>query len=288
MMDPDAQPIEICTKHQFKENNDAEKILILKQKDKVNTQKATDGAVSQLKSYLQVKKLPNLEDLDQQTLASILYDFYPVVKPKEGEHYAVQTLKCLRARLARHFRSVKGIDITKDSAFTQVNEMFKAVTVQSKKHGKGVKKSYPPITQIDMERISEYFNHDHIADPSPKKLQRHLLFYVIYYFCHRGRENLYEMTKETFKLFVEYDSTEYVYQDQDETDKNHGPDDTNATNEGRMYGNTGKNMSLFQVRINSKKQKNKYPKKITIYKIGSNLVLTETTLCPIQVWKLYT
>ena len=119
------------------------------------------------------------------------------------------------------------------------NEMFKAVTVHSKKQGKGVRKSYPPISAIDMERIAEYFNHDHVTVPDPRRLQKHMLFYIIYYFCRRGRENLYEMTQSTFKLIVENDGTEYVIQDVDEADKNHGPQDSTATNQGRMYGNEG-------------------------------------------------
>ena len=117
--------------------------------------------------------------------------------------------------------------------------MFKAVTVHSKKQGKGVRKSYPPITPIDMEMITEYFNHDHVTVPDPKRLQRHMLFYIIYYFCRRGRENLYEMKQDTFQLITENDGTQYIVQSIDEVDKNHGQQDSNPTNQGRMYGNSG-------------------------------------------------
>ena len=111
--------------------------------------------------------------------------------------------------------------------------------VDSKKHGKGVRRSYPKFSQIDMERIAEYFNHDYLNLPDPKKLQRNMIFFVIYYFCRRGRENLYGMTQDTFKLITEMDGTQYLVQNIDEADKNHGPDDTEQTNEGRMYGNPG-------------------------------------------------
>ena len=43
------------------------------------------------------------------------------------------------------------------------------------------------------------------------------------------------MTKQTFKLVCEPDGTEYYMQDIDEMDKNHGADDPNKTNQGRMY-----------------------------------------------------
>ena len=121
--------------------------------------------------------------------------------------------------------------------------MLKAKCVDSKKKGKGVHQKYPPITPIDMEQISEYFNHDHVSLPDPRKLQRHLLFYIVYFFCHRGRENLYEMTQDTFHLITEPNGTQYVMQCIDEIDKNHGPDDTDPTNEGRMYSNEGKKLS---------------------------------------------
>ena len=61
----------------------------------------------------------------------------------------MQTLKCLRSGLARHFKTTKGFDSIKDSPFIKSNEMFKGVTVQSKKNGKGVRWSYPAITEIE-------------------------------------------------------------------------------------------------------------------------------------------
>ena len=144
-------------------------------------------------------------------------------------------MKCIRAALDRYFQKERGIDIVKDENFIRANEMFKAVCVESKKAGKGVKKSFPPISQIDLERIAEYFCHDHMTKPDPRHLQQNMIFYIIYFFCRRGQENLYEMTKDTFKLITENDGTEYIIQDSDEIDKNHGFEDSTKTKEGRMY-----------------------------------------------------
>ena len=71
--------------------------------------------------------------------------------------------------------------------------------------------------------------------PDPRHLQQNMIFYVIYFFCRRGRENLYPMTKETFKLVTNPDGSEYVIQQTDEIDKNHGIEDTHKTKEGKMY-----------------------------------------------------
>ena len=50
------------------------------------------------------KSIGNLEDIDNDTLPKVLYDFYSEAKSRNSNDYAVQTLKCLRAGLNRHFR----------------------------------------------------------------------------------------------------------------------------------------------------------------------------------------
>ena len=140
------------------------------EKDKKNTQAATDRAVANFSFYLSSKSLLKVEDLDPKQLDNILVGYYLSIMPQqaEDENYAVQTIKCIRAALNRYFRKKKGLDIVKDPEFVRSNEMFKAVCVESKKAGKGVKKFYPPFSQVDLERIAEYFCHDHVTNPDPK------------------------------------------------------------------------------------------------------------------------
>ena len=185
---------------------------LLNEKDKRNTQVATERAIVNFSAFLKAKSHPDVEDLDQ--LDGILLDYYSSIQPqiKDDKTYAIQTIKCIRAALNRYFRKQKGIDIVKDSEFVRSNEMFKAVCVESKKSGKGCKKSYPPISQIDLERIAEYFCHNHIVKPDPRRLQQNLVFYIIYFFCRRGRENLYTMKKNMFKIVTQPDGTQYVVQ----------------------------------------------------------------------------
>ena len=236
---PDAV-ITKSNKYRLNERSLEEKQKLLEGKDKVTTQRATKGYMEQFRNYLSVKNLPKVEDLDPADLNDILSDFYSSVKPQKKEEYSVQSLKCLRAGLNRYFRKEKGIDITADSQFVKANEMFEAVKVDSKKKGRGVRVSYPPITNIDLERIAEYFCHDHVTVPDARRLQQNMIFYIIYFFCRRGRENLYNMTRDTFKLVVEPDGVEYFIQNIDEMDKNHGADDKDKTNEGKMYATYGK------------------------------------------------
>ena len=217
----------------FNDKSDDQKQKLLEEKDKKNTQKSTKSALKQFRQFLHAKKLADVYDLPATDLPSILYDFYSAVRPKNSERYSTQSLKCIQAALNRFFRNEIGVDIIKDVAFVCTNEMFKGVLVDARKHGKP-KKSTPKISQIDLERIGEYFQHDYMNNPNPKKLQQNMIFFVLYFFCRHGRENLYEMTLDTFEVVTEYDGTEYVKQSKEECDKNHGPDD-GPSNDGKMY-----------------------------------------------------
>ena len=240
-MDAADQNIETSvTKNSFKSINSDEKEKILQGKDKASTQRATKSYMDQFKNFLLLKNLPEVDDISPQDLNKILCDFYSSVRPQKKDDYSVQTLKCLHSGLNRYFRKAKGIEITNDPMFVQANEMFEAVKVNAKKQGRGARKSTPSISAIDLEWIAEYFLHDHVTNPDPKHLQQNILFYIIYFFCRRGRENLYSMTKETFKLVVQPDGTEYYIQDIDEMDKNHGADDPHMSNTGKMYATNSK------------------------------------------------
>ena len=129
------------------------------------------------------------------------------------KEYIVQILKCLCSGLNRFFKKTRGIDITSDVKFVKANEMFGAVKVNARKQVLGVKKSYPLINLIDLEQIAECF-------------------------C---------MTKETFKLIVKLDVTEYFTQHIDEMDKNHGVKHTNKSNEGKMYATNSKLHTIFHL-----------------------------------------
>ena len=118
--------------------------------------------------------------------------------------------------------------------------MFKGVLVEAKKTGHGVKRPTAKITEEDLFKIGQFFHHDHMNYPNPKLLQKNMIFYIISFFCQRGRENLYTMTKHTFKIEVDpAEELEYIIQSIDELVKYHGINDDTPTNEGRMYAYPG-------------------------------------------------
>ncbi len=92
------------------------------------------------------------------------------------------------------------------------------------------------IEDRDMKLIANHFNNDYEENPDPVLLQQNMLFNILYFFVHRGHENLPNMKKKWFNLVVDTETDEvYVQQVFDEIDKNHRPKDTKITNEGRMY-----------------------------------------------------
>ena len=92
------------------------------------------------------------------------------------------------------------------------------------------------------------------------------------------------MTKETFKKIVKPDGTEYIIQHQDEIDKNHGPDDTDITNQGRMYGNEGtKNKNLHSLELLTKLNQDFLTQKyLTLYLFRHN-PLSRSGLQPVYI-----
>ena len=95
-----------------------------------------------------------------------------------------------------------------------------------------------------MKKIANYFAVDHVMSPEPQILQHCMMFYIMYFFCRQGQENIYKMT-DHFKIQVQHDGTRYVYQNIDEKDKNHGINDTDLTNQAKIYEDPGMLISNF-------------------------------------------
>lgn len=223
----------------FGNTNEEEQEQLMDERVKKNTQRATKNAMKTLSDYLLEKNLKTFDELTNDELPQILLKFYSDLRKVDGGEYKLQTLKCLRAGINRFTKEKRNLDITNDLKFTRTNEMFKAVSVKARKEGRGSTKSYPPIEPDDLNKLAEFFNHDIMNHPNPRKLQKCVLFYIIYFFCRRGRENIYDMTIDTFQVATEFDGVQYVYQAIDEQDKNHGIETNDPAKQGRMYQQPG-------------------------------------------------
>ena len=113
------------------------------------------------------------------------------------------------------------------------------MTKQGKEEGRGQIDSKIPISDPDFSKLSSYFQDSMRGPPNPKKLQELVLFNIIFYGGRRGRENLRQMTKETFQIKKDHDGREYIIQVIKECDKNHREGDTSESNEARIYAVPG-------------------------------------------------
>ena len=225
----------------FGVSTDAEKVKILTERNAKNTNKSTIGAVRCLEEYLKEKSLPNIENTTDNELPSVLEDFYVNARTKKThERYHTQSLKCLRSALNRFFQETRQINIINDPPYLQANMMFKGVQVQAKNEGKGARRSTPVIKEEDMATLARFFTHDQVTSPQPCLLQRNVIFNIIYYFCCRGQENLYEMTLDWFDVVTLPNGEKFVKQVKDELDKNHRETSYQQTHQGKMYQVNGK------------------------------------------------
>ena len=236
----------------FGSTTDEEKKKIMEDRNAKNTNRATKTAITTFREYLTEKQLKPLEDITNEELPEILNNFYTEAKKTNGTDYCVQSMKCIRAGINRYFKAERGLDIISNTDFVQANEMFRGVNRQKRIQGKGSTKPHAVIEKEDLEKMQNYFQHDVMNAPNPRKLQQCFVFNVIHYFCRRGRENLYNMTADTFAIETDNISgRRYVYQAVDEFDKNHGVDTMTRANEARMYETTGEK-SNFQIKCRSR------------------------------------
>lgn len=249
-METNAENDEESDKNRFKTVHQPEKDNIMDGRIRENTKKATDCWMRCLNDYLKEKKLPKVDNIETKDLPQILSDFYTELRKVDCEgEYKTSTLKCIRAAINRYFKEKRSLDILQDQRFIQSNEMFKGVTRKAKAEGRGEVESRPPIEPEDMKKISAYFEANLEGPPNPRKLQEIVLFYIIYYMCRRGRQNLRNMKKSTFAIGADPTGREYIYQAVKESDKNHKEDDTSPNNQARVYSIPGKNTSKSKATV---------------------------------------
>ena len=172
---------------------------------------------------------------------------------KETKYYKNTSMKSMRAALCRHYKEKRSIDIISNEAFIRANAVFTGILQLNKENGLGEIKSKTDISDFDLDTLLNYFRTSMSGLPNPKKLQDINIFYILYYMCRRGRENLRFMTKATFKVAIDpSDNRKYIYQDIDEADKNHTYTDTTKSNDGRIYEDPGKHhLNLYELHPNS-------------------------------------
>ena len=107
----------------------------------------------------------------------------------------------MRAALNRYFKDHRKIDITQDKPFIRANELFLRLLKENKKEGRGQVVHKQMLMETDKEKLFSFFkNSMKKVNPDPKILQQICIFNIVYYMGRRGRENLRNMEKDTFKI----------------------------------------------------------------------------------------
>lgn len=120
----------------FVSTSKGEQHKIMDDRHRDNTKRATKNSVKILKDYLCEKNFKTLEELTNDELPDIFFEFCCNLRKAKGSSYKLQTLKCIRAEINRYTKSERNLDIITDDHFKRTNEMFKAVSTKARKEGK--------------------------------------------------------------------------------------------------------------------------------------------------------
>nr|XP_054775587.1 uncharacterized protein LOC129284148 [Lytechinus pictus] len=175
--------------------------------DSKNTKCAVKYALKIFEDYLlQINSdLSNVDKLSNSELDRVLQKFYAGARQKNGSLYSKKSMLSIRFGLQRHFLSSKNVDIIKHDDFANSARVFKCFSATLKQKGKGFVKHKPAISPEDMEKIQRSLDLD-----DPQGLQDKVFIDVMLHFCNRGRENLREMTVDSFEICEEEGKCSYI------------------------------------------------------------------------------
>ena len=201
----------------------------------IRTNKAIKSGVNLFDTFLRLNNYGSMNTLSNQDLCEKLRSFFGSIKKDNGDEYKTSSLHLLHYALKTHFLSEREIDIDTNEEFQSAISVYLAKLKKLKRIGNGETDHYPCISREDMVTL---FNNRHqtFDIQTPIGLLNRAWFLVMFFFSRRGRENLREMSKNTFAVKTDA-SGEYVYQAIGEADKNHGILDRqyHTSGEGRMY-----------------------------------------------------
>eukprot|EP00057_Strongylocentrotus_purpuratus_P027882 XP_011682356.1 PREDICTED: uncharacterized protein LOC587622 isoform X1 [Strongylocentrotus purpuratus] len=165
-----------------------------------NTKNSVKFSIRIFEDYLQIinTDLDSVNKLPNSELDKVLQRFYAGARRKNGSLYTQKTMLCIRFGLQRYFLISKKVNIAKHEDFTNSMKVFKNFSAMLKQKGKGVVAHKQAISQEDMEKIQGSLDLD-----DPVGLQDKVFIDVMLYFCIHGRQNLREMTLDSFEICEE-------------------------------------------------------------------------------------
>ncbi|KAI8491286.1 hypothetical protein Bbelb_309190 [Branchiostoma belcheri] len=202
------------------------------------TAKSTKWGVKLFREWLKSRQqCVEFEELPPQDLGILLRQFYAEVRTSQGTEYSKASYGCLRAAIHRHLTGPpyhKTYNILKDPEFQAANNMFVGMLKKLRRSGLDTAKPYPPILPCDIVKM---FDTGTLSMDNPLALQRLVYFYIAFYLCRRGRENLRELKVSDFELKEENGKKYYTLRHNEHLKNHPGHLVNDSTNQptSRMY-----------------------------------------------------
>ena len=164
--------------------------------DNTSTATQTKFYVRKFKEFLQKEGLDaDFESQDNKTLLKYLQYWLLNSKRTDGKNFKPQTYNCMKAAIHRHVLTTNGRSIIGNPDFEQLKITQSACTTRYLEEPRTTEEresGYKDINEKDMTLINTYFNRS-----DPVRLQREVIFKIIWHFGFRGREWLRGLDKHS-------------------------------------------------------------------------------------------
>jgi hypothetical protein len=205
----------------FADIGEVELQTLLTNKDSKSTSRIIKRSVNLFRKFLEQRNVETeFESFAKPVLNDNLRVFFASVRNKSGESLKVSSLQSIKYGLTKYLKETCKVDVVKDPEFAECMQIMKATLTDMKKHGHGSVDHKPPISGDDLKKLYSSENVAFNID-TPAGLQMKVWFDLMFFLCRRGRENLRNMTKGTYRVDQDSSGREFVYQAIDEADKNH-------------------------------------------------------------------
>jgi site-specific recombinase XerD len=164
--------------------------------NRTSTAKQTKFYVQKFKEFLRKEGIKeDFETAENETLLKYLQFWLLNSKKKDGTSYKPQTYNCMKAAIHRHILMTTGRTIIGNPDFEQLKITQNACTTKYLEEPKTTEEreaGYKAIEEKDMSLLNNYFNRS-----DPTRLQREVIFNIIWHFGFRGREWLRGLNKDS-------------------------------------------------------------------------------------------
>ena len=160
-----------------------------------NTKRQEKQFMDHLSKFLRTKEvsLDCVVSRGEEHFDGILEEYFCLSRKSNGEKMKTGTLSASKYALNRCFKAKYNWDITDKARFPKSKKLFAGIVKDLKRNGLGCVKHYEDISKNDVENICSTLKRS-----VPQQLQWLLFFFIQFFFCRRGRENIEKFTTATF------------------------------------------------------------------------------------------